>query len=92
MSQLIGCSVRNFGSDIPSLSHGCNRFVSFISLNRNVCKLWVAVSAMFIFEYKLVLLGDKQGLLPPWLFPTLTPHNIVTIMHKSFPVFMSGCR
>lgn len=30
--------------------------------------------------------------IPAWLFPTLTEHEVVWLLHNLFPAFMNGCR
>jgi hypothetical protein len=45
---------------------------------------------MFVVEYKLIIMGEN--ILPAYFMPSLTPHDLVMLMHRAFPVFMSGCR
>ena len=51
--------------------------------------LYTSTPVMFLFEYQLVLEDAK---LPAWLAPQLTVYDIIVLMHRAYPAFMSGCR
>ena len=45
---------------------------------------------MLVIE--VTIMTSSSNPIPTWLFPTLTEHDVVWLLHNLFPAFMNGCR
>lgn len=53
---------------------------------------WVFTGLIVMLIVEVVVMTSQQNPIPSWMFPTLTEHDLVKIMHSLFPAFMNGCR
>jgi hypothetical protein len=53
---------------------------------------WTLTGLIVMLVVEVVIMTSQTNPLPSWLFPTMTEHDLVRIMHSLFPAFMNGCR
>jgi len=53
---------------------------------------WTFTGMIVMLVVEVVIMTSQTNPIPSWLFPTLTEHGLVKIMHSIFPAFMNGCR
>jgi hypothetical protein len=41
---------------------------------------------------EVAIMTSQSNPLPTWLFPNMTEHEVVWLLHSIFPAFMNGCR
>jgi hypothetical protein len=53
---------------------------------------WTFTGLIVMLVVEVVVMTSQTNPIPSWLFPTMTEHDLVKIMHSLFPAFMNGCR
>uniref|UniRef100_A0A7S4EJZ0 J domain-containing protein n=1 Tax=Pseudo-nitzschia australis TaxID=44445 RepID=A0A7S4EJZ0_9STRA len=53
---------------------------------------WTFTGMIVMLVVEVVVMTSQTNPIPSWLFPTLTEHDLIRIMHSVFPAFMNGCR
>jgi hypothetical protein len=53
---------------------------------------WTFTGLVVMLVCEVVLMTSQTNPIPTWLFPRLTEHESVKMMHSLFPAFMNGCR
>ncbi|KAG2941849.1 hypothetical protein JG687_00004804 [Phytophthora cactorum] len=66
-------------------------FILTLSEQAREARAWSLAAGVLCFVMELNFIYGG-GRLPPYLFPTMTVHEFVTIMHSAFPPFLNGCR
>ena len=53
---------------------------------------WTFTGLIVMLVIEVVVMTSQTNPIPSYLFPTLTEHDVVWMMHSLFPAFMNGCR
>jgi DnaJ domain len=53
---------------------------------------WTFTGLIIMLVVEVVVMTSQANPLPSWLFPTMTEHDLVRMMHSLFPAVMNGCR
>lgn len=53
---------------------------------------WTFTGLIVMLVIEITIMTSQSNPLPTQIFPTLTEHDVVWLLHSLFPAFMNGCR
>ena len=53
---------------------------------------WTFTGLIVMLVIEITIMTSQTNPLPTQIFPTLTEHDVVWLLHSLFPAFMNGCR
>lgn len=53
---------------------------------------WTFTGMVVMLVIEVTMMTSQTNPIPTWLFPTLTEHEVIWLLHNLFPAFMNGCR
>jgi hypothetical protein len=74
------------------VSYGMIAFLLTMGKKSGEARNWTLTGLMAMLVIEVALMTSQTNPLPTWLFPTLTEHEVVWLLHSLFPAFMNGCR
>ena len=74
------------------VSYGMMAFLLTLGKKSGEARNWVFTGLLAMLVVEVVLMTAQGNPLPTWLFPRMTEHEVVWLLHSLFPSFMNGCR
>ena len=74
------------------VSYGMIAFLLTMGKKSGEARNWTLTGLMAMLVVEVALMTSQTNPLPTWLFPTVTEHEVVWLLHSLFPAFMNGCR
>ena len=74
------------------VSYGMLAFMLTLGKKSGEARNWTFTGLLAMLVIEVAIMTSQTNPLPAWLFPQLTEHEVVWLMHSLFPAFMNGCR
>jgi hypothetical protein len=74
------------------VSYGMIAFMLTLGKKSGEARNWTLTGLLAMLVVEVALMTSQTNPIPVWLFPTLTEHEVIWLLHSLFPAFMNGCR
>jgi len=74
------------------VSYGMMAFLLTMGKRSGEARNWTFTGLLAMLVIEVAIMTSQSNPLPAWLFPRLTEHEVVWLLHSLFPAFMNGCR
>jgi hypothetical protein len=74
------------------VSYGMMAFLLTLGAKSGNARNWIFTGLMCMLVIEVSVMTSQSNPIPTWLFPTVTEHDLVWLLHSLFPAFMNGCR
>ena len=74
------------------VSYGMMAFLLTIGKKSGEARNWTFTGLLAMLVIEVAIMTSTTNPIPTWLFPQLTEHEVVWLMHSLFPAYMNGCR
>lgn len=74
------------------VSYGILAFLLTMGKRSGEARNWTYSGLLAMLVIEVIIMTSQKNPLPAWLFPQLTEHEIIWLLHTLFPAFMNGCR
>lgn len=74
------------------VSWGMMVFMLTLGKRNGEARNWCFTGMVVMLVVEVTMMTSSTNPMPTWLFPTLTQHEVVWLLHNLFPAFMNGCR
>lgn len=74
------------------VSWGMMVFMLTLGKRNGEARNWCFTGMVVMLVVEVTMMTSQTNPIPTWLFPTLTQHEVVWLLHNLFPAFMNGCR
>lgn len=74
------------------VSYGMMAFLLTLGKKNGEARNWTFTGLLAMMVVEVAVMTSHSNPLPVWLFPRLTEHELVWLLHSVFPAFMNGCR
>lgn len=71
---------------------GLMAFMLTLGKKSGEARNWTFTGLVVMLVVEVSIMSSPGNPLPAWLFPTMTEHEVVWLLHALFPAFMNGCR
>ena len=71
---------------------GMMAFMLTLGKKSGEARNWTFTGMVVMLVIEVTIMTSSTNPIPTWLFPTLTEHDVVWLLHNLFPAFMNGCR
>jgi len=71
---------------------GMMAFMLTLGKKNGDARNWTFTGMVVMLVVEVTIMTSTSNPIPAWLFPTLTEHEVVWLLHNLFPAFMNGCR
>lgn len=71
---------------------GMMAFMLTLGKKNGDARNWTFTGMVVMLVIEVTMMTSQSNPIPTWLFPTLTEHEVVWLLHNLFPAFMNGCR
>jgi DnaJ domain len=74
------------------ISWGMMVFMLTLGKKSGEARNWCFTGMVVMLVIEVTIMTSSSNPIPTWLFPSLTEHEVVWLLHNLFPAFMNGCR
>lgn len=74
------------------ISWGMMVFMLTLGKRSGDARNWCFTGMVVMLVIEVTIMTSSTNPIPTWLFPSLTEHEVVWLLHNLFPAFMNGCR
>ncbi|CAB9516434.1 protein DnaJ [Seminavis robusta] len=74
------------------ISWGMMVFMLTLGKRSGEARNWCFTGMVVMLVIEVTMMTSSTNPIPTWLFPALTEHEVVWLLHNLFPAFMNGCR
>lgn len=74
------------------VSYGMMAFMLTMGKKSGEARNWTLTGLIAMLVVEVAIMTSQTNPLPAWLFPTVTEHEVIWLLHSLFPAFMNGCR
>ena len=74
------------------VSYGMVAFMLTMGKKSGEARNWTFTGMLAMMVLEVAIMTSQSNPLPTWLFPNMTEHEVVLLLHSLFPAFMNGCR
>jgi DnaJ domain len=74
------------------ISWGMMVFMLTLGKRSGEARNWCFTGMVVMLVIEVTIMTSSTNPIPTWLFPSLTEHEVVWLLHNLFPAFMNGCR
>lgn len=74
------------------VSYGMMAFMLTLGKRSGDARNWVFTGLIAMLVIEIAIMTSQTNPLPAWLFPQMTEHEVIWLLHSLFPAFMNGCR
>jgi hypothetical protein len=74
------------------VSYGMLAFMLTLGKKSGEARNWTFTGLLCMLVVEVAIMTSQTNPLPTWLFPQLTEHEVIWLLHSLFPAFMNGCR
>jgi len=74
------------------VSYGMVAFMLTLGKRNSEARNWTFTGLLAMMVVEVAIMTSASNPLPTWLFPQMTEHDVVWLLHSLYPAFMNGCR
>lgn len=74
------------------VSYGMMAFMLTLGKKSGEARNWTFTGLVVMLVLEVAIMTSQTNPLPAWLFPRMTEHEVIWLLHSLFPAFMNGCR
>lgn len=74
------------------VSYGMMAFMLTLGKKSGEARNWTFTGLVVMLVLEVAIMTSQTNPLPSWLFPQMTEHEVIWLLHSLFPAFMNGCR
>jgi len=74
------------------VSYGMMAFMLTLGKKSGEARNWTFTGLLAMLVVEVAIMTSQSNPLPSYLFPQMTEHEVVWLLHSLFPAFMNGCR
>jgi len=71
---------------------GMMAFMLTLGKKNGEARNWTFTGMVVMLVIEVTMMTSTTNPIPTWIFPNLTEHEVIWLLHNLFPAFMNGCR